>query len=66
MSDLYREAEKKGEEQYLRSGLSIGYWTARHAARTIALELLAEARRVGVTDEQWEALRAVAADVAYD
>jgi hypothetical protein len=61
--DLYREAEAK---QYLLMGMSVRYWTARYAARETATALLAEARRVGVTDEQWEALRAVAADVAYD
>jgi hypothetical protein len=43
-----------------------GYWIARYAARKATDALLLKAREIGVTEEQWEALRVVAADVAYD
>ena len=77
--DLYRDAVKHGEDQcpagevvgYVTDTTDDridgrGYWTARYAARGAAGALLKEAKRVGVTEAQWEALRAVAADVAYD
>jgi len=42
------------------------YWIARYAARKTAEALLEEAKRLGLSDEQQEALRKVAAEVAYD
>lgn len=42
------------------------YWVAWYAARRTADALLAEANAIGVTAEQWEALRKVAAHVAAD
>lgn len=42
------------------------YWIARYAARKAADAVLEAAKAVGVTPEQWEAMRKVAADVAYD
>jgi len=80
MKDLYLDAVFKGTAEYGRQNPAVvrpeiqpifgpkgvGYWIARHAAREATGALLEEARRVGVTEQQWEALRAVAADVAYD
>ena len=79
MRDLYREAVsagtidyhwQTGTEQPAANGetgpQTVGYWIARHAARQTAIALLDAARQAGVTDAQWEALRVVAADVAYD
>lgn len=42
------------------------YWIARHAARQTATVLLEVASNIGVTQEQWEALRVAAAKMAYD
>ena len=76
--DLYAEAAKIGKLQADMNGEltqdgkpmteteRVLFWTARHAARQTACALLAEAQRIGLTDEQREALRVVAADVAYD
>lgn len=74
--DVYRDAVAFGVQQCPIQGETIGgahdqidaraYWTAWFAGREASKALLQEARRVGVTDEQWEALRTVAADVAYD
>lgn len=43
-----------------------GYWIAWWAARRATGALLDKAREIGVTEEQWEELRKVAATVAYD
>jgi hypothetical protein len=82
MSDLYREAVKVGTEQWWAQlgeteplpvweesepgSVTPEFWIARYAARKTADVLLEAAKRIGVTDEQWEALRKVAAEVAYD
>ena len=73
MRDLYQESVKFGldfvgvtEEPIGTKGERAGYWIARHAARETAGALLEEAKRLGLTAEQQEALRVVAADVAYD
>jgi len=65
--DLYEESIKEGQElKGWHPHKPAEYWIARHAARQTAIALLAEARRVGVTKEQLEALRAMATRVAYD
>lgn len=80
ITDLYKQAAEWGlnkakeefpEEQrpFLQPEALIEraqYWTAWWAGRRACGMLLAEARRIGVTDKQWEALRKVAAEVAYD
>lgn len=79
VQDLYREAVSEGGNHYLQyttrpsEPLPVrlgpdgpGYWIARYAARKATDALLLEARRIGVTEEQWESLRAKAAEVAYD
>lgn len=79
MRDLYTEAAETGKRLSESEGpLSdskggfmshedrVVFWAARHAARETSMALLLEARRIGVTDAQWEALRVVAAEVSYD
>lgn len=43
----------------------VGYWIARNAARATALALLEAAGKM-LPNDQWEVLRKVAAEVAYD
>ena len=64
-ANLFIVLKPLGKEPVLGSE-GVGYWIARHAARQATDALLEEAKRIGVTKEQWEALRAKAADVAYD
>ena len=75
--DLYRDAVTVGVEHFkLHNGYEptpmvmgpngLGYWIARHAARKATDALLLKARELGVSEGQWEALRVVAAEVAYD
>lgn len=79
MADLYKEAVawglEKAKEELAGTHFSPGgpkfqetaqYWAAWWAGRRASDALLDEARKVGVTDAQWEALRAKAAEVAYD
>ena len=42
------------------------YWASWYAARRTAIALLAEAKDMGLSDEQWERLRKIAALVATD
>lgn len=42
------------------------FWAARYAARATACAMLKAAKEAGVTDEQWEKMRKVAARVATD
>jgi glutamate dehydrogenase/leucine dehydrogenase len=64
--DLYAEAQEAGLRMAVDGRGSVGYWTARHAARKTAMALLKAAKDAGVTDEQWEAMRKVADEIAYD
>lgn len=78
--DLYREAVTEGLAEYRRQTnkpetiipkpvmgpTGPGYWIARHAAREAVDALLIKARALGLPEDQWEALRVVAAEVAYD
>jgi hypothetical protein len=80
--DLYREAVIEGTKQWwaqvgekeplpvweesVLGPVAPEYWIARYAARKATDALLEEAKRIGLTEEQWEALRQVASDVAYD
>jgi hypothetical protein len=79
--DLYREAVTEGIKQYhlqvqtADTGMATkpvlgpngpGYWIARHAARETAGKMLKMAASMGLSDAQYEALRATAATVAYD
>jgi len=65
--DLYKEAIAEGEKLDIQlGGYSATWWAVRFAARMAAGALLSKAREVGVTEEVWEELRKVAADVAYD
>jgi hypothetical protein len=68
VKDFFRQTNKREVPAATRSlgPEGPGYWIARRAARGTASALLTEAKRIGVTEEQWEALRAVAAEVAYD
>ena len=78
MRDLYAEASELGvlmakmNGELQRNGEPMTeaeralYWTARHAARQASDALLEEAKRLDLTEEQREALRKVAAEVAYD
>lgn len=82
MRDLYREAVTVGTQQWWHQiaetdplpvweESELGpvvpeYWIARYAARETAEALLTEAKRIGVTSDQLEALRVVATEVAYD
>jgi hypothetical protein len=60
--NLYSESVKRFELPVHKALLEI----AHYAARQVAIALLDEAREIGVTAEQYEALRAKAAEVAYD
>jgi len=42
------------------------YWIARYAARETATALLKSAQLLGLSEDQYEELRKVAAEVAYD
>jgi hypothetical protein len=75
--NLYQEAAefglKKANEELAGQEPEVGkllararYWTAWWAGRRASDALLDEAIRVGVTPEQWEALRKKAAEVAFD
>ena len=66
MRDLYIEAQVYGSDASQNSDLSPMYWIARHAARQTAIAMLDEAIRLKLSAEQYEALRIVDADVAYD
>ena len=78
MRDLYQEASELGvlmakmNGEVQRNGEPMTeaeralYWTARHAARQASDALLEEAKRLDLSEEQREALRKVAAEVAYD
>lgn len=65
--DLYAECEQQYQE-YTKNKPTrdARYWAFRFAARAVAWELLDEAKRAGVTPEQWEKLRKVASLIAYD
>ena len=69
-ADLYKDAVTfgieyaKGEDP--STGIDAAWYTARYAARQTAIALMAEAADMGLTAEQLERLRVVAADVAYD
>lgn len=43
-----------------------GYWIARYAARHASDALLMKAATLGLSEDQYEALRQVAIEVAYD
>jgi len=66
--DLYHAAQQFGVYQaFAHQEIDkIGHWTAWFAARKASGALLDEAVKLGLTDEQIEALRKVAAQVAYD
>jgi hypothetical protein len=76
--DLYKEAAQMGQFQAVTLGPLRGpdgmmtveertlYWTARHAARETATALLKSAQLLGLSEDQYEELRKVAAEVAYD
>jgi hypothetical protein len=68
--DLYAEARVFGEAQAGWCGFDALYWAAWYAARQTATALLeahAEFQpRTRSVREQWEALRIVASEVAYD
>ena len=69
MYSLYQDAiefEQMLKRQQEHGDLANGYWVAWFAARRTAGALLCEARDVGCTPEQLEALRKVAARVATD
>jgi len=68
MSDLYRDAQAFAEEQVNQSGNQEqrSYWAAWYAGRRASDALLDRAKTMGLTVEQQEELRAVAAEVAYD
>ena len=64
--DLYAEARVFGEATAGWCGFDAVYWAAWYAGRQASGALLDEAKRIGVTAEQWEDLRGVASEVAYD
>jgi hypothetical protein len=82
MKDLYREAVVEGVKQWrfqtgqqavppgvvseVQGPDGLGYWIARHAARETATALLKSAQLLGLSEDQYEELRKVAAEVAYD
>lgn len=80
MPDTYRDAVSEGVKEWFRqtnkrevpgATRSLGpegpgYWIARHAARKTAEALLEEAKRLALSGAEQEALRKVAAEVAYD
>jgi choline kinase len=69
MYSLYADSidfEQMLKRQNEHGNLSNGYWAAWFAARRTAESLLNEARAIGCTPEQLEALRVVAARVATD
>lgn len=65
---LYADAQDFAREIVLThlEQPNAAYWVAWFAARRTADALLAEANVIGVTPEQWEALRKIAATVAAD
>lgn len=68
---LYKDSMDFGPKQaahYPNDSLasSSAYWVAWYAARRTASAMLAEAKIIGLSDEQWERLRKIAAHVATD
>jgi hypothetical protein len=69
VADLYKRAQRFG--LHIARGIpgdtkGVGYWIAWYAGRRAAGAVLDAAKKAGVTDEQYEAMRKVAAEVAYD
>lgn len=74
--DLYADAAAWGQNQAKLEAEAEGsetpeinrvlYWTAWYSGRRASGAMLDEALRLRVTPEQWESLRRVAAEVAYD
>jgi hypothetical protein len=67
ITDTYQTAREKAQiavDQGL--GMDALYWASWFAARQTAAALLDKAKAIGVTPEQWEQLRQVAAEVAPD
>jgi hypothetical protein len=67
-ADLYKDAVVFGGEYAddFKSAEHVAWYAAWYAARVAAGALMAEAADMGLTPEQRERLREVAAKVAYD
>ncbi len=70
MYEPYEHAIRKGQEiaQFWGDFTmdKATYWAVRHSARHVAGCMLTKATEIGVTPEQWEELRKVAAEEAPD
>jgi hypothetical protein len=64
-ADLYMDAQEFGAEMGNQE-IGAAYWVAWYAGRQASGALLHEAKDMGLTEEQLERLREVAAKVAYD
>ena len=64
--ELYYEAESWKKPTFWAEGISDRWASSWYAARGTAHAILSEARKLNLSDEDYERLRAVAARVATD